>query len=123
MKVLPVAGRMSVGFHPAEPGEVIDRIGVTHGDAPHRRLVAAVPDPVELIGQHPQLRVGEVAQLQQDSYADDPLRPEQRVAKVGVQLRVVAKHLDLQVRNSRWVQFRLGGSQPRSRRLTSAGKV
>lgn len=68
---------------------------VAHGNPAHRRLVPTVPDPLELVGQHAQLRVGQIAQLQQDGDAHDALRTVQCVAKVGVQLRVVAKDLYL----------------------------
>uniref|UniRef100_A0A182QYB3 Uncharacterized protein n=1 Tax=Anopheles farauti TaxID=69004 RepID=A0A182QYB3_9DIPT len=68
---------------------------VAYRNPAHRRLVAPVPDPLELIRQHAQLGIGKVTQLQQHRNTDDTLRPVQRIAEVGVQLRVVAEDLDL----------------------------
>lgn len=68
---------------------------IPHGQPPHERFVTAEPDLVQLVRQHAQLRVGQVAQLEENGEADDALRPVQGFTEVGVQLRVVAEDLDL----------------------------
>lgn len=58
-----VAGR---GCGGAVVGHVVVRVRqqASDGEPLHEGLVASVPDPLQLIGEHAQLRVGKVSQLE-----------------------------------------------------------